>query len=67
MNNVLSFSDCSNCGACYNICPVSAVTLKNDSIFYSIDVDMSKCIDCGACTKACPVNNEEKVQNVISS
>lgn len=67
MNNVSTFSDCSNCGACYNICPVSAITLKDDSLFYSIDVDMSKCIDCGACQKVCPVNNGEKVQNVISS
>lgn len=67
MNNVSAFSDCSNCGACYNICPVSAITLKDDSIFYSIDVDTSKCIDCGVCARICPVNNEEKVQNVISS
>lgn len=67
MNNVSEYSDCSNCGACYNICPVSAIKLNEDGIFYSVEVDSSKCIDCGACKKVCPVNNIEKRQNVISS
>lgn len=67
MNNVSEYSDCSNCGACYNTCPVSAITLNEDAVFYSVNVDFSKCIDCGACKKVCPVNNTENKQEIISS
>jgi coenzyme F420-reducing hydrogenase beta subunit len=67
MNNISEYSDCANCGACYNACPVSAIHLKEDGLFYSVEVDTEKCINCGACKRVCPVNNYEKHQEVISS
>jgi len=41
---------CVMCGACLEICPVSAPSLINDG--YSINVD--KCIGCGTCIPQCP-------------
>lgn len=45
---------CLNCGACYSLCPVSAITLEDD---YSVSFNMEKCIGspCGLCVDACPV------------
>lgn len=42
---------CINCGACYSICPVDAISFKED---HSIDFDEEKCISCGLCVDACP-------------
>ncbi|MGE4484252.1 MAG: DUF362 domain-containing protein [Oscillospiraceae bacterium] len=44
--------DCISCGACAEICPVSAIS-EGDS-HYEIDADA--CIDCGACEEGCPVS-----------
>ena len=42
---------CLNCGACYSICPVGAISFKED---YSISFDQEKCVSCGLCVDACP-------------
>jgi NAD-dependent dihydropyrimidine dehydrogenase PreA subunit len=44
---------CFDCGACLSLCPVSAVTLKED---FSIAFDDKKCIGspCGMCVDVCP-------------
>ena len=42
---------CINCGACYSICPVDAISFKEDR---SIDFDEEKCIACGLCVDTCP-------------
>jgi len=44
---------CFDCGACLSLCPVSAVTLKED---FSIAFDDKKCIGspCGMCVDICP-------------
>jgi NAD-dependent dihydropyrimidine dehydrogenase PreA subunit len=44
---------CFDCGACLSLCPVSAVTLKED---FSIAFDDKKCIGspCGMCVDGCP-------------
>lgn len=55
--NILSFQQCANCGACSNICPIDAISIKEDGLFYNPVVDLTKCIDCGACIRCCPVNN----------
>lgn len=46
---------CSGCGACYNICPVDAVTMTSDEegFLYPV-VDEEKCIHCNLCDKVCP-------------
>lgn len=44
---------CLHCGACYSLCPVGAITFKED---FSVSFDMEKCIGspCGLCVDACP-------------
>ena len=64
MNNIAEFSHCSNCGACYNICPVDAICVREDGLFYEVAVDDDKCIRCGLCKKVCPVNTPENRQQV---
>lgn len=65
MNNVLDFTKCSNCGACYNSCPTSAIRVNANDMFYSLSVDSEKCINCGVCKAVCPVNHPEQKQNLI--
>ena len=46
--------DCCGCGACANICPVSAITMKEDETgFIYPTVDEALCIGCGQCRKVC--------------
>ena len=54
--NISDFQQCANCGACYNICPTGAISIKEDGVFYTTVVDSERCIDCGLCVCACPVN-----------
>lgn len=54
--NISNFQQCSNCGACYSICPQGAITVKEDRLFYVPTVDASLCVECSLCTKVCPVN-----------
>ena len=65
MNNISAFQKCSNCGACYNVCPVNAITVREDGLFYSLSVDEAKCLDCGLCQKVCPVNTPQEKQRVV--
>lgn len=43
--------DCIACGACVDICPVTAI--RAGQPIYIIDKDV--CIDCGSCDDVCPV------------
>ena len=50
--------NCSGCGACYNACPVGAITMEENSEgFLYPRVNTKLCINCGKCKKTCPVNN----------
>ena len=41
---------CTGCGACVDVCPVEAITVKNDVAV----VDEAECVECGACADECP-------------
>ena len=56
--NISEFKNCSNCGACYNLCSVGAIKISDGGLFYKPVVDSSICVDCGKCVRVCPVNNE---------
>lgn len=40
--------NCINCDDCYNVCPVSAISLD-------MVIDPELCTSCGACGRVCPV------------
>ena len=42
---------CINCGACYSLCPVDAISFAED---YSMIFDEEKCISCSLCVDTCP-------------
>lgn len=56
--------DCSACGACYNICPKNAITMKEDENgFLHPVIDKEKCVNCGLCKKVCNYNIKKEEQN----
>jgi ferredoxin len=44
---------CFDCGACFSLCPVSAIAFRED---FSVVFDEQKCVGspCGLCVDACP-------------
>ena len=54
--NISDFNQCSNCGACYNICPKNAISINAKGLFYFPEVNAELCVNCGLCAKICPVN-----------
>lgn len=46
--------ECCGCGACANVCPVKAISMKEDPEgFLYPSIDESKCIECSLCLKKC--------------
>lgn len=55
LNNMES---CYGCGACFNVCPVKAISIKeNAEGFEEPVIDEEKCISCGKCRQVCPAIN----------
>ena len=56
--DVHQYSRCTDCGACRQSCPVSAISQKEDDEGFLYPwVDYDKCIQCGKCVDICPVVN----------
>lgn len=56
-NNIttVEYRNCCGCGACYNKCPVGAISMQeNDEGFLVPVVEENKCTNCGLCLKSCP-------------
>lgn len=50
--------DCTACGACYNICFKSAISMvSNEEGFKYPRINEHLCVECGLCQKACPILN----------
>lgn len=57
--------NCYGCGLCKNICPKSAIKMKeNEDGFLNPVIDMKKCSNCGLCEKKCLYLNEEPVKKI---
>jgi Fe-S-cluster-containing hydrogenase component 2 len=50
MTAIVDNEKCVGCSACVDVCPVGAITMKNDKAVINAD----ECIDCGACVPECP-------------
>lgn len=56
---------CSSCGACQNVCPKNAITLKpNENGFIRPTVNKEKCIDCSLCNKVCQIETSIKKYDI---
>lgn len=64
INNNISynFNQCQQCGICYAVCPMKAITLsnRNDGL-HDIFINQNLCIRCGKCVKSCPANKEDNI------
>ena len=45
---------CIACHACMSVCPVMAISIRNDGTGKCI-IDPAVCIDCATCASVCPV------------
>ncbi len=66
MNNIKSKINniCTGCSACFNACPQSAITMReNNEGFNEPVINENKCTDCGLCAKICPVLNSKYENN----
>lgn len=60
--------NCCACGACLNICPKQAITMKEDEYgFYYPEIDNEKCVQCGLCKKVCAYQSEENTNEPMCS
>lgn len=52
-------NECCGCTACYNICPKSAISMKEDlEGFLTPVINQDLCIECGQCRKVCGFKQE---------
>lgn len=59
---------CTGCGACSGICPVEAISMKeNVSGFIQAVIDNTKCILCSKCINICPSNEKTKDDDLIGT
>ena len=59
--NSFDKAECFGCEACIQVCPKTAITLKeDDEAFRYPVVDKNLCINCGLCHKVCPHENMPK-------
>lgn len=63
MQNKLVISNCTGCNACYNACPVNAISMiENEEGFKYPQIDLNICINCGLCEKNCPAINRKTIK-----
>ena len=61
-------NDCYGCGACSNICPVSCISMQeNTEGFLYPHVNNDLCINCSLCKTVCPVLNKNLKNSIKSS
>ena len=65
MIDIKNKEECCGCSACYNICPVQAIEMKEDEKGFKYPViNKDKCIKCNLCEKVCPILQKKKVENI---
>lgn len=63
MNVYEKSSNCSGCGACLQICPKGAISMRADAIgFLYPEINAEHCINCNACRRVCPYQNLKKLR-----
>lgn len=58
---ICKIDKCTGCHACYAVCPVNCISMKEDRFgFLRPEIESEKCIDCKQCEAICPANNPLK-------
>lgn len=57
----LNKNKCTGCEACYEVCPVNAITMKPDheGFLYPV-IDQQLCVDCNRCISVCQIHGFSK-------
>jgi len=50
MAAIVDREKCTGCGECVEVCPLDAITLKDDVAV----INEEECSDCGSCVDVCP-------------
>lgn len=59
MIRITDKSRCSGCSACYSVCPMNAIVMKQDELgFRYPQVIEDKCISCSLCETVCPYGRQ---------
>jgi len=60
--------DCCGCGACVQICPRHAISMREDEYGFIYPViDEKLCVECGRCKAVCGYQNDAEVRTPIKS
>ena len=64
LTKIIQENKCCGCSACYNICPVSSISMtENKKGFLEPQIDEILCIHCGKCVDVCPSLNKKENSN----
>jgi coenzyme F420-reducing hydrogenase beta subunit len=57
--------NCCGCSACFNVCPVGAITMQPDEegFLYPV-INQSECTDCNKCAEVCPIRSGKNIKAV---
>lgn len=67
-NELYNKNSCCGCGACMQICPRNAISMKKDNDGYIYpNIDENKCIDCKLCLNTCTYNKNNKSREDFSA
>lgn len=65
MAHLVNKEQCNGCHACFNACPVQAISMLSDEEgFLYPAINENICIECGKCDRSCPIQNPP-VQNPL--
>ncbi len=53
---VVNTEECTGCESCIDICPVEAISMRDDVAY----IDQEECTECGTCIDECPVEAIEE-------
>lgn len=65
LKTVCETDKCTGCMACKDVCPYSAISIKDSLVSYNAVIDEKLCINCGACERVCQVNDPPKMKEPV--